>query len=563
MEKNVETAKSRTWKDLISDNRVIGGAVLFVLVTVMFAVSVNMRSEYKDYVSFDHHHHLTATSVIFTNNWLDDGIVSDRFAMIPNPDSVEFSDLQDRSFYDSYPSGCILPLYFLAKISGTDEIGFGFVQRWNLFNQYMVTLIMAFIIYLLFLKIGKKFYIGLIAAIAPAAVNLFMPAPFYFFHSAYFADMAVILPFVLTVFLELLRMYTDKPKARKVISIIEGVVIFAGTFTDYLFLCLVAVLYVKRLILGEISLKKIGAWFKDSIKFAAPAILAVGLFVIQIIVNGPVRIIDMFLFRTGMEDSTGWTQAFADTFWKKYIVDGYGNYADIIIKVSLGIVIAAIIIYFAAKKLKKYKNENIVYILTAAAIVIIPCFMQVYLLKNHSAIHDFSSLKFSVVMSLVSYALIPALVAEVINAAAAKKINSKIVTGAVMTAAVVICCVNVYSAHTEKAESFFPEATEECQTVGAFLRENTDYNDVVFSDNYQIQDSNNYPAKLAFSKKRVYKVSNADQIYSKVKNIDDDYTINIFRYGDEDLSDDIQKLVETASETIREGNMVLYKIESE
>ncbi|MCC8159832.1 MAG: hypothetical protein LIO53_00680 [Oscillospiraceae bacterium] len=61
----------------------------------------------------------------------------------------------------------------------------------------------------------------------------------------------------------------------------------------------------------------------------------------------------------------------------------------------------------------------------------------------------------------------------------------------------------------------------------------------------------------------MYKVSNADQIYSKVKNIDDDYTINIFRYGDEDLSDDIQKLVETASETIREGNMVLYKIESE
>lgn len=141
------------------DSRVITGIVLFMFVTVMFAVSVNMRKEYKDYVSLDHHQHLTATSVAFTNNWLDDGIFHDHFAMMANPDSVEFSTLKDRSFYDSYPSGCIIPLYVLAKLSGTKEITFGFVQRWNLFNQYAVTLLLAFTVYLLFLKLKPHIYI--------------------------------------------------------------------------------------------------------------------------------------------------------------------------------------------------------------------------------------------------------------------------------------------------------------------------------------------------------------------------------------------------------------------
>lgn len=548
---------------LLKDVRVIGGIILFAIVTVMFIVSVNMRSEYKDYVSTDHHHHLTATSMIFTNCWLDDGIVHDHFAMMANPDSVEFSDLKDRSFYDSYPPGCIIPLYVLAKITGTEQIDFGFVQRWNLFNQYMVSLLMAFTVYLLFLRIKKKYFIGIIAALAPAAVNLFMPAPFYFFHSVYFADIAVILPFMLTVFLELVWMSIRNQKARRILAIAEGVVIFAGTFTDYLFPCLVIVIYIKRLLMREIRFLPIGKWFIDSLKFAAPAMLAAALFALQLLVNGPVRIVRMFLFRTGIEDSSGWTEHFEDQFWGKYIVDGYGKYADTIIKLSLAVVIAAVIIYIILRVFKKYENKNIELILSVAGVIILPCFMQIYLLKNHSAIHDFSTLKFSMVIGVVSYALIPALASECVcawKARSRKKLDAQFIAGLLACCMTFICCSSVYSAHTKNAAGFFPESTDEYEKLGAFLTENTDYYDVVFSTNYEIFDSNDYPQRLAYSKKRIYKVDSISQIYNKIKNIDGDYTVNIFSYGADNSNAEIKKLIEEAYDVETEGNMTLYKI---
>ena len=543
---------------MAKDSRVITGVILFIFVTVMFAVSVSMRSEYKDYVVTDHHHHLTATAVTFANSWLDNGIFHDHFAMMANPDSVEFATLKDRSFYDSYPPGCILPLYILAKLSGTKEIDFGFVQRWNLFNQYAITLLLAFIVYLLFIKMKSSPYIGLAAAVIPTVINLFMPAPFYFFHSVYFSDQAVLLPFILTIFLEMLWTWSEKEKTRKILAICEGVVIFAGMITDYLFVCLVVILYIKRLILREISFKSFLAWLKDSLKFAAPAIIAVALFVLQIAINGPVRIIDMFLFRTGMSDTSDWTSQFERIFWKEYIANGYGANMDFILKGSLILVLAMIAAYFVLNRLKGYQNKKIVWLLSAAAMVIVPCFMQVYLLKNHSAIHDFSSLKFSLVLSVVPFVLIPTIIVEFITSRQKNKENEYVLVAVTLILAI-ISCGSVYSSHSGKAKSFFPQAVTEYQTVGSFIKSNTDYSDVVFSDDYQIDDANNCPQKIAHSKKRIYKVDNTSLIYDKVKNISEDYTINIF-CNDGAEKGALKALTDKAYDVVQQDNMYLYKI---
>ncbi|QUV78575.1 hypothetical protein [Chloracidobacterium thermophilum] len=41
------------------------------------------------------------------------------------------------------------------------------------------------------------------------------------------------------------------------------------------------------------------------------------------------------------------------------------------------------------------------------ALITVPCFLQVYALRNHSAIHDFSALKFSLVIAVVPFVLLP------------------------------------------------------------------------------------------------------------------------------------------------------------
>lgn len=550
---------------IIKNPRVICGVILFVVVTVMFAISVNMRSDYKDYVATEHHHHLTATAMAFTNNWLDDGMINDHFAMMANPKSVEFASLKDRSFYDSYPPGCIVPLYALAKVSGAKEIHFGFVQRWDLFIQYMTTLLLAFFIYLIILKLGSGMIYtiaGIAAALIPTVINLFMPAPFYFFHSVYFSDQAVLLPFMMTIFIELLREYLKDGKPRTALNIIEAVVIFAGTVTDYLFLCLLLVIYVKRLLLGEISVKSIKKWFIGSLKFAAPAIIALGLFVLQIFINGPVRIFTMLKFRTGVSDDSGWTEAFGRVFWKDYIIRGYGANADIILKASLIVVLAAVAVYIAARLIKGYKNDRLKLLISMTAIVIIPCFMQVYLLRNHSAIHDFSSLKFSLVYAVVPFVLIPAMAAEALKKVLADDYR-KYVYGAAVICLAAVCCVTTYKTHKANAKDYFPPAVSEYQTVGAFLRENTDFSDVVFSYDYAIDDANNCPQKIAHSKKRVYQITDMAQIYDKVRNIEDDYTVNIFGFSGEPQGEGADELKAAAYDTVRDGNMTLYKIKRE
>ncbi len=572
-------------KALLCDKRFIFGAALFLLVTITFAVSLNMRSEYNNYASEGHHHHLTATSVIFTNNWLDDGIFSDHFAMMANPDSAEFETLKDRSFYDSYPPGCILPLYFLANVSGRDRITFGFVQKWDLFNQYMNTLLLAFLVYLLFLKIKIHPAIGLLAAVTPTFVNIFMPSPFYFYHSVYFSDQAVLLPFILTIFLEFLRMCAEEEKPRKIISVIQGVVMFFGALTDYLFLCLVLVIYVKRLILKEVSFKSVWAWFKDSLKFAAPTLIALGLFALQILVDGPVRIVEMFLFRTGASDTSGWTQNFEHYFWDMNMANAYGESARLIVKSSLVFVAAAVLVYAALRFIKKFKNKNLIMLLSVSAIIIFPCFIQVYLLKNHSAIHDFSTMKFAFVIGTIPYVFAPATVVEFVRslikffkkpadaeseavqaeqsssaAGMVRKYSAQLIMGAVILCFGIAGCHSVYGAYSEKASSFFPQPTPIYEKVGTFIDENTDHDDVVFSNNFDIADSNYCPQEMAFSMKRVYKVEDYNAIYDKVKDIDGNYIINIFSAEGPVTAPGLKRITDAAYDTETRDNMYLYKI---
>jgi hypothetical protein len=225
-----------------------------------------------------------------------------------------------------------------------------------------------------------------------------------------------------------------------------------------------------------------------------------------------------------------------------------------------------IVLYVVLNITKKYKNEKLPLILATAAIIIIPCFMQVYLLKNHSAIHDFSSLKFSIVMSVVPYVLIPLAIGICVEQfiSLKKKCEFKTyITEILVVVFVLIACVSTYSTHSKNAKSYFPEATPEVVTVGNFLKANTDYNDVVFSDNYENYDTNDYPAKVALAKKRVYKIDSVNQIYNKVKDITEDYTINIFSYGTENHSSELQNLIDKAGDVIREDDLVIYKIDKD
>ena len=192
--------------------------------------------------------------------------------------------------------------------------------------------------------------------------------------------------------------------------------------------------------------------------------------------------------------------------------------------------------------------------------VIFPCFLQVYLLKQHSSIHEFSALKFSLVLS-VTYSLVPAVITEAIQGAA--RLENRILTGAAAAVFAAVCCVSVYTAHTDRAEAFFPKPDEEAVAVSNFIKSSTGYEDIVFSDRYSIEDGDIDPPKIALSKKRVYYTETIAEVYDKIKDIDGEYTIDILDFGGGSGNEEINKMKSAAYETVVEGDMALYKIRKE
>jgi len=59
---------------------------------------------------------LTASTIKFVNNWLQDGIINDKFIMYEDFKSIEFEN-DSREIYNSYPPGCIIPVFIFAKIT--------------------------------------------------------------------------------------------------------------------------------------------------------------------------------------------------------------------------------------------------------------------------------------------------------------------------------------------------------------------------------------------------------------------------------------------------------------
>ena len=84
---------------------------------------------------------------------------------------------------------------------------------------------------------------------------------------------------------------------------------------------------------------------------------------------------------------------------------------------------------------------------------------------------------------------------------------------------------------------------------------------MIFSPDYVITDSNDYPGKLAYSKKRIYQIMDVSEIVNKVSGITEDYTINIFSYGGPIADGALAGVTAQAYEVKNEGNMYLYKID--
>ncbi len=558
LEKTGMLARKNVFSDLIIKNVKLNPFFLiFMVITLLFIHSLCLRSDsFGTSITW-----LTASTIKFVRNWLKENPFNIYFLHLHNPASIEFTTLSERDPYLSYPVGTTVPIYLISLLN-SKVVSLRLVNAVNLINQYIIALTLSLTIFLLLLKTRIQKVYSFLMAVSSGFYYIFLPGNLNFHLNYYWADMAVMLPFVLYVCIEMIGKYIEtSPNIAKLLKYGQFLLAFYGALCDYLFYLVGITIFLKRILLKEFGESK-KTIINNVIVFSIPFIVALSTLLIQILyANGINKIIKIFLFRTGISEAGAkYTQSFFQSFWVEKFSSYYGLFGSIIFFSSIGILIF-ILLFSILKKHKLNKNiTNIQMLIEFSSMVLLPCLLQVYLLKNHSAIHNFSILKFSLYQSIVPFVLIPTISCLVMyDGKLSQRYFSNIfsltlILSSIYTLTVVPSFKDLFPSHTAG------------YSRELFIRDNTSYDDIVFSSNYEIPASP--PEKISFSDKRVYKVNTINKIVEMVDDLKGDYTINVFidsRWTLEENENyqNILPLIDFADNIVNEGDYSLYKISKE
>lgn len=528
---------------------------LLIITVVVFLITVEMRAPWMKDLSSGHHQWLSGSTIKFANNWYSEGPVSLKFGLIENPKSIEFPSLSSRQPYASYPPGTILPIYLLAKIKGdvaTPEM----LMQYNRINHFFIALLLSLTVFLFLRQIRFDYLNSIFLSTVPVLIEFFTPATMYWHQNVFFADQAIILPFVLFIFFEIIKADVSRPVVLRTIFILQAMVMFYGALTDWLFVFISLTVWANRLLKGEMG-KSVFSVLKLSLLFWLPFIFAMGLFVVQLYSLDILHeLIPKLLFRTGFGAEGGkYIDNFFKKFWLGHIQNGYGTSAVVLLWGSLLLLLVGMIVKMR-NGFSDGKENMQTKTLSLISYYIVPCFLQIYFLRNHSLIHDFSALKFSIPLAVIPFVLAPILIISFWGLSATKiYIRTKIyISGSTfrkpgsrtdkkiylvsfsLPLVLFITLMNDKNYYTK----FYPEANPEYRTMGDFISHNTGYSDVIFSNVYAVPI--NPPQQLSYSMKRVYKIEKVDDVYEKVKDINGSFTINILIPREVGLAGFLEKL---------------------
>lgn len=370
------------------------------LICLFFLISVVLRSPVVGTLSDGHHQWLTAHSALIVENWKEDGIGNDKFLAVSIPKSIEHQALSEREVYVSYPPGAQLLILPISKIFAGLSV-FTIIHSVNLANHLLI----AVIIFNLVIRLQSRgsaplnHQFGVLASIA----YLFLPAPFYWHFMVYFADQAVILPFILCAYLEFRYRDTAKP----LYAIALGCSLFVAASIDYLAIPLLILLALMRVV-KPVSTTSLSAANIRQIVFqlALPTLLPIAVYFTWVYHNGYLdALITTALFRTGLS----WKGTPLSWYGSPYVYSIEGFVKQFVVRhlhiyLPLFIISMAVVVYGL---LRERSNRFVVLFVLFGTVT-----LQVLLLRSHSVIHDFSALKFFAPICIVIFGLIPTLVLE-------------------------------------------------------------------------------------------------------------------------------------------------------
>lgn len=507
--------------------------ILFSITLITFHYTVEIREPWYGELSGGHQW-LTGDTILFSKIWYREGPSSVGFAMMDSPSSVEFTNLSSRGPYLSYLPGSIIPIYIWGEIAG-NEPNASMVMSYNLFNHFAIALFLSLLIFIFLRQIKIDYLNSFLFATIPIFLELLLPGPLYWHQNVFFADQAVILPFVLYIFLEIIRDEYNGEHTR-VLSILQNLILLWGLLTDWLFVFIALTVYLKRIFEGEIKFKgNIGNFLKENLKFWLVPILVVIFYISQIFFFNHIKLmIHTFFFRSGISQEGSELITNGLTNFNGHILLGYGEIGFYALCFSLLFLVTVLLFVFFEKILKKDVDLKIKRTGALMAMLVIPCILQVLVFRNHSVIHNFSVLKFSVVLATIPFVLGPISIYLIlknkirfigVSLVSFKKI--KIDFGLLIIFLILFAAAGFYvvNEHPHYKE-LFPENNYNFSVMGNSIQKNTQYSDIVFSPDFEILSVP--PQQLSYSMKKVYKINSMGDIKNFTKGLSGYHIVVMF-----------------------------------
>jgi len=503
-----------------------------------------------------------AASVLFAKNWTQSGTFQMGLGMFFNPASVETPNLADRQLYMSYPPGAIVPVYLISRVLGRVP-SLELVMAWNMALQFLIALTICLLAFYVLRRAGMTWPGALLFALAPIPLMLLLPGPMYLHLVPYFSDQAVLLPLALFVLCETIRDETiPGSRPRRAVSLAQAVLLFAGVATEWVFVFLAGLTFLKRLAQGEYKLDRASA-IAVAVYFF-PLLLAIALFAVQVITLGGGHLLqERFGVQTGIDEGAFLNVRLDNHFWTRHVVRAYGVAGLWLIAASAAYIALAALFQLVRRVLGR-DTAGLARLLWPAFLLLVPCVVHVIIFRNHSKyfLHYFGALKFCMPLALIPFVLLPAFMLRLLRLEGRR--------GMPVHIPLALCLLAAAWAY---ALFLLPEALKQIRPMpvplggpdavarAQFIARSTNYFDVVFTDSDRLE-INDAPLFLKDSMKRVYGVGDIEQIAKRVKDIQEDYVVNLL-VKEETLpieEPSLQRLFESAADVKTWSGYKLAKI---
>ena len=477
------------------------------------------------------------------------------FGQYMYPKSVEMPTLADRKYHPSYPPMITIGLYILFKtLEVTGIVPDIYHQRglqlliviWlNHIFHFILALSLCLLAFVVTRRLGFDALNSALIAITPAIVLFHNAGSLYWYNHLFIAPVIIVPLFTTYTLLELLRHTDPSPRVRKVIKIGQPLLMFCGVYMGWLFPFVITTVYIVRLMMKEIVLPwtKPLIWLKQSFLFFWPAFLALGIWIYTIVLYQQNVITNNFLdtptssmgnttthnflHKLGIIDFQGNLAIFEQKlFWFKrafyeHITHDYGLIAFFLIFITL----------YLAINSRRRANTNIASF--SYLLLLIPSIVYGLILTVDDANHHFTSVKYAPALAIV-FVIAPILILDIKNKDPLMPVM-KLANGKSIALATIISVASsslwaytkIYSEN--KVTKLFTSPQYHHLAIGDFVRKNTNYHDVVFSNDYFFQ----HPAYFIYSFftiKAMHFADNLDVIYRKTKHINEEFTVKIFYY---------------------------------